>query len=619
MRDAPLTLGTAGHIDHGKTALIEALTGVNTDRLPQERERGISIELGFARLALPSGRELGIVDVPGHERFVRTMVAGATGIDLFLLVVAADDGPMPQTREHLAVLELLGVGAGVVALTKVDAVGDDQRALAAAQVEEMLASTPYAGMAPVPVSARQGTGLGDLRGALEQAAAALAPRPSREGPARMHVDRCFTLRGIGTVVTGTLWAGGITEGQEVRIEPGSRHARVRAVHVHDEQVPAAPAGRRVALNLAGIERSEIQRGDVVLAPESDLAPAHFVDAAARLLPGARPLRAGTRVHVHHGTRDTPARIVPLESERFDPGAEQFVQLRLERPLVPAPGDRFVLRQVAPPDTLGGGSIVDPRARKHGPGAAHVARLRAIESDDPLAALRLELEAAQSGVGPEAGEELLAQLAEAGAAVRAGGVRPRWFAPQALERSRSEVLRAVTAAEPGRGVGAGALSRITNLEADAVAALLDDLLATGAVTERAGVFTAAGAPRALNDPVALQLAELVRADGVAPRAPDALANAAGVDRAAAVRSLDRLAAEGVLVRLRPGVYFDPGALADARAAVESACARDGSITIAALRDSLGTSRKHAQAILEYLDQTRVTRRRGDEHVLRARGI
>ncbi len=204
-------------------------------------------------------------------------------------------------------------------------------------------------------------------------------------------------------------------------------------------------------------------------------------------------------------------------------------------------------------------------------------------------------------------------------MRAGSARPRWFAPHDLERARSGVLRAVTAAEPGRGVGAGALARMTTLEMPAVRAVLDDLLAEGAVTERNGVFAAAGAAHALDDPLAQRLAELVRADGVAPRAPDALADAAGVDRPAALRSLDRLAAEGVLVRLRPGVYFDPGALAGARAAVVSACERDGSITIAALRDALGTSRKHAQAILEHLDQTRVTRRRGDEHVLRARNI
>ena len=613
MEGESFTLGTAGHIDHGKTALIEALTGVNTDRLPQERERGISIELGFTSLALPSGRALGIVDVPGHERFVRTMVAGATGIDLFLLVVAADDGVMPQTREHVAVLEVLGVPTGVVALTKVDAVDEEARDLAAAEVAELLDQTPYAGVPVVPVSARRRTGLEELVDALDGVAGRLDPRAARDGPTRLHVDRCFTLQGIGTVVTGTLWAGALAEGQEIRIEPGGRSARVRSVHVHDERRPSAPAGRRVALNLAGVERDEVRRGDVVLAAGDGPAPTRMVDASVQVLAGARPLRRGARVHVHHGTRDTPARVEPLESGELLPGQRGYIQLRLDRPLVPTAGDRFVLRQVAPPDTLGGGVVLDPRPRRHGAGEEHVRRLRAIESGDPLEALRLQLEGARSGVGPEAGEDLLAQLARTGVAAPAGRTRRRWFTPDDLERARGEVLRALSSAE----AGAGALSQRVALEVPAVTAVLEDLLVEEAVTERNGVFAARGTSHALDDPVARRLAGLVRAGGPAPHAPDALAAAAEVDRPTAVRVLDRLAAEGVLVRLRPGVYFDPGALEAARRAVMAACERDGSITIAQLRDSLGTSRKHAQAILEHLDAGRVTRRRGDDHVLRSR--
>jgi len=613
MAGEPLTLGTAGHIDHGKTALIEALTGVNTDRLPQERERGISIELGFTRLVLPSGRDLSVVDVPGHERFVRTMVAGATGTDLFLLVVAAGDGVMPQTREHLKVLEVLGVPAGVVALTKIDAAGDEQRELAAAEVAALLATTQYGRTPVVPVSAKDHSGLDQLRAALDRVAGDLPPRPAREGPVRLHVDRCFTLRGIGTVVTGTLWAGVVEEGQDVLIEPGRKRARVRAVHVHDERMPSASAGRRVALNLAGIERDDVRRGDVVLGPEGGPAPAYFLDASIRVLAGARPLRRGARVHVHHGTRDSPARAEPLEGDELLPGQEGFVQLRLEQPLVPCRGDRFVLRQVAPPDTLGGGCVLDPAPRKHGPGTGHVRRLRALAGGEPLEALRLELEAAPSGLGPESGEELLAQLARSGDAAPAGRTRRRWFTPAGLERTRREVLHAL----PDAGAGTGALSRMLALDVPAVAAVLEDLTAEGAVRERDGVFAAAGAPTALDDPLARRLAGAVRADGPVPRAPDALAAAAGVDRATAVRVLDRLTADGVVVRLRQGVYIGAESLDAARRAVVAECERDGSITIARLRDVLGTSRKLAQAILEHLDATRVTRRRGDAHVLRSR--
>lgn len=347
--DPPLTLGTAGHIDHGKTALIAALTGHQTDRLPEERERGISIELGYAPLALPGGRTLSVVDVPGHERFVRTMVAGATGIDMFLLCVAADDGVMAQTREHLAVLRQLGLAHGAAAVTKAD-IADPARALA--QAAELLPDAPC-----VAVSARTGAGLDALREALDDVAARVQPRSADEGAPRLHVDRVFSLHGIGTVVTGTLWSGAIARGDRVLILPRGTEARVRSVEVHDEQVDVADAGQRVALNLAGVGRDEVARGDVVTAPGADLAPAWLVDARVDLEPGVAPLARGTRVHVHHGTREVPARVVPLEGS-------ELVQLRLESQLVPAAGDRLVLRQVAPPDTIGGGVVVDPRPRKH---------------------------------------------------------------------------------------------------------------------------------------------------------------------------------------------------------------------------------------------------------------
>jgi len=612
MQGAPLTLGTAGHIDHGKTALIEALTGVNTDRLPQERERGISIELGFTRLDLPSGRALGVVDVPGHERFVRAMVAGATGVDMFLLVVAADDGVMPQTREHLAVLELLEVGSGVVALTKADLVDREGRALAAAELADLLAGTPYTEAPVVAVSAAARIGMGDLLAALERAAGALRPRALRDGPARLHVDRSFTLRGIGTVVTGTLWSGELVEGADVRLEPHGRHSRIRSLHVHDRRVASASAGQRVALNLAGVDRAEVHRGDVVVDPGATLAPTYLIDASARVLPGARPLRAGSVVHVHHGTRDAPARVVPLEAAELGPGQQGLVQLRLQRPLVAAAGDRFVLRRVAPPDTVAGGIVLDPSPRKHGAGSVHVRPLRARLDGDPLETLRLELEADPSGVGAEAGEDLLEGLVRAGEAARAGHAERRWFTPTALARARTDVLRAVAGAQ--RGVGRGALARMVALRLEAVSAVVEELVAAGTLSERAGVVSAASRPR---DPLAEGLAGLVRADRHAPRAPDALAREAGVTREEAVASLDRLAAAGTVVRVAPGIYFDPEALAEATDVAVAACERDGSITIAGLRDALGIGRKHAQAILEYLDSRRIMRREGDRHVLRAR--
>ena len=339
---APLTLGTAGHIDHGKTALIRALTGVDTDRLPEERARGISIALGYAKLTLPSARELSVIDVPGHERFVRTMVAGATGIDMYLMTVAADDGVMPQTREHAAVLHALGVGAGVVAVTKSD--------LADPELAMIEASELLPGAELVAVSARTGEGLDELRAALDRVAAQLRSRAADEGGrARLHIDRVFTIRGAGTVVTGTLWSGSIGAGDEVVVLPSGLRARVRGVQVHDAAVERAVAGQRVAVNLTGVAVEEVERGEVLSI--RGLGPArHVPDRRRSCRSRTDEPEHGARVQVHHGTRESPARLAWLGGP--------FWQIRLEQQLVPSRGDRLVIRQIAPPDTIGGGTVLD---------------------------------------------------------------------------------------------------------------------------------------------------------------------------------------------------------------------------------------------------------------------
>src|SRR5687767_11891073 len=320
----PLTIGTAGHIDHGKTWLVRALTGKDTDRLPEERERGISIELGYAPLDLPDGRRLSLVDVPGHERFVRTMVAGATGIDLFLLVVDASEGARPQTHEHLAVLKLLGVDRGVVAVTKADAVDEETLALAVEEARELVP-----GAVVVATSARTGRGLDELRAALAAADGVEPVHPA--GPTRLFVDRVFTLHGIGTVATGTLWSGRIAAGDELRAEPAGLDVRVRSVEVHDHAVDAAEAGQRVAVSLPGIERTELRRGDALVEPGA-YAMSYRLDVALEEL---EPIADGARVHVHHGTAEIPAAVRRI--------GERYAQLRLTTPAVAARGDRLVLR------------------------------------------------------------------------------------------------------------------------------------------------------------------------------------------------------------------------------------------------------------------------------------
>ncbi len=504
-RDGPLTLGTAGHIDHGKTALIRALTGMNTDRLPQERERGISIELGYASLTLPSGRRLSVVDVPGHERFVRTMVAGATGIDLYLMTIAADDAVMPQTLEHAAVLRALAVTRGVVAVTKSD-LADPQRALR--QARELLPSAS----AFVSVSARTGAGLDQLRAALDEAAAAARSRASDGDPARLHIDRAFTIRGAGTVVTGTLWSGAIGRGQELRLLPAGRRVRVRGVQVHDAPAERASAGQRVAVNVTGLRVSELARGDALVSSSSEVAPAYRVDAALEWR-GREP-EHGERVQVHHGTRESPARLAWLGG--------RFYQVRLEAPLMPAAGDRIVVRQIAPPDTLGGGVVLDPRPRRHGPGRELLARLERLRRGEaptpPPAPVKQRRAFSETDPSPDP-------------------VRENSLSPSAM--ALEQRLRSARFEPP--------------LDSDFDA---EDL--------------------------------------------------------AALRSAGRA------VRVSKTLHYHPEALAEIRARMLAVAERHGgAITLAQLRDELGTSRKFAQALLSHFDSERVTIRRGEAHHLRRR--
>jgi selenocysteine-specific elongation factor len=491
----PLTLGTAGHVDHGKTALVRALTGIETDRLKEEKERGLSIALGYAPLGLPSGRRLSVVDVPGHERFVRTMVAGATGIDLFLLCVAADDGVMPQTREHVSVLRALGVERGVVAITKSDLLDPEP---AIHEAGELLA-----GVEAVPVAAPTGAGLDPLLAALDREAARLPGRSEADGPARLYVDRSFTLKGIGTIVTGTLWSGRFVVHERVRVLPQGRGARIRSIQVHGAQVDEALAGQRVALALVGIGYREVRRGDVVCARDSELRATYAMTASLVLDPEATPLDRGARVQVHHGTRETPARISPLQGERIEPGSPAVCRLRLAAPFIAHPGDRLVLRQIAPPTTVGGGEIIDTAPRR---------RAR------PPAAIKQ---------------------------------------PQPPPR-----------AEPPR----------------------------------------------LGDAEA-RLAGLLHLGGERPRADGELQVEAGLDAPAAARAWRLLERAGLAVRTGPNLHFHREPFDQLVERVVAVCKREGSVTIASVRDELGTSRRYAQALLEHLDAAKVTVRHGDSHVLR----
>ena len=504
----PLTLATAGHVDHGKTALVRALTGRDTDRLAAEKARGLSIELGFAPLDLPSGRRLGLVDVPGHERFVRHMVAGASGVDGYLLCVAADDGAMPQTREHLAVLGLLDVREGVVAVTKAD-IRDPAPAERAAR--ELVGS----GAAVVAVSSRTGEGLDDLRDALDALAARLARRTA-QGAARLFVDRCFTVAGAGTVVTGTLWGAPIEEGARVTVLPGGAQGRVRGVQAHDRPIGRSTGGR-VAVNLAGLGREGAPRGSCVVRREDGWSTTERLDAALTWLPDAgRPLRSRRRLEAFLGTAETPVTCVLLDRDALAPGERGYAQLRLGRPVAAAAGDRLVLRS-AERRTVGGAVVIDPAPPRHGRGAGAAERLAAIERGEPLpsppppppprrapsppspapiapgdpALADVAAALAEGGLSPLppaaiAGRldlpearvtVLLAALRDAGRAVAAGGA---WFDGEAAARARAEAERALG---PGP-MSLGELRDLWGVSRRHALALAEHLDAAG-VTRRVG--------------------------------------------------------------------------------------------------------------------------------------
>ena len=552
----PLTVGTAGHIDHGKTWLVRALTGKDTDRLPEERERGISIDLGYAPLDLPDGRRLSLVDVPGHERFVRNMVAGATGIDLFLLVIDAGEGARPQTREHLAIIRILGIEHGVVAVTKADAVEAEMRELAVEEARELVPDAPV-----IVTSARTEEGLDELRQALADAADRVDERRST-GPTRLFVDRVFTLKGIGTVVTGTLWSGSIGTGDELAAEPGRRRVRVRSVQVHDRPVERAEAGQRVAVALPGVERHDLRRGDALVEPGA-YPVTYRLDVALDLL-GEVP--DGARLHVHHGTAEHYARVVRA--------GDRFAQLRLASPAVAARGDRVVLRTGT---TLGGGVVLDPAPPRH----ADTRRFELLERGEAAKLVHAPVRA-----------ESLRDLSLAGTD-RAGD----WvFSSAWLQELREELRDRLAGADPldpGIPLPPEPWTR--------------DLLPLLGLELRGSKLYLPGAGPALG-------ARAEAAEEVERQLEGAGFTPVKLDDADLARYLE---ADGKLVRLGDGLALGSRAYEEARAIVVEECERAGTITLGRLRDLLGTGRKPAQLILERLDADGVTRRVGDERVLRRR--
>ncbi|HVZ48632.1 MAG TPA: selenocysteine-specific translation elongation factor [Gemmatimonadaceae bacterium] len=609
-----MILGTAGHIDHGKTALVRALTGVDTDRLPEEKRRGITIELGYAPLELDGVGTIGIVDVPGHEAFVRTMLAGATGVDLALLVVAADEGVMPQTREHLAILSLLGVSAGVVALTKSDLVEGDWLDLVEADVRDALAGGPLHHATIVRCSARTGAGLDALRDAIRAAAAAV-PARAADDLFRMPIDRVFTVKGTGTVVTGTIWTGTLAADDTVAILPAAHEARVRGIESHGRTLPMARTGSRTAVALVGVDRASIDAHGATLVRAGDpWAPGTLLRADVALLAGAPVLGPRTRVRLHLGTAEVGARLVAVGGP-VSAGRPVPVRVALDAPLAARAGDRFVIRTASPAATIGGGVVTDPAPprRRTRPfpssGAAPAERLRLMLAEAggqgmPVGAIPVRI-----GVRPV---ESAALLDDSGI-VRAG---ERCFAAQVLASACAAGRAAIDAYHARHPLDAGspvqALRDTMRTAVELADRAIADLVASGAVSVSDGVVARVGwvAGGAVDAARISRVLDTLRAAGAQPPSVDELSAELGADTLAVLKLLAR---RGDAVAVASDRYFAADAVRSIEAVVVRALTGSTGKSTSELREITGLTRKFIIPILEYFDRVGVTVRRGDVRV------
>ena len=631
-----IVIGTAGHIDHGKSALVRALTGTDPDRLKEEQARGITIDLGFAHLET-DGVNLAFVDVPGHERFVKNMLAGAGGIDLVMLVVAADESVMPQTREHFQICRLLHVPAGVIVLTKADLADAETRELAALEVRELTAGSFLEAAPLVMVSARTGEGLDELRRTLVRAAAAVPARPA-DGVARLPIDRVFTMRGFGTVVTGTLVSGELRQDQELVAQPRGEKVKVRGLQVHGRAAAAARAGNRVAVNVGGVELSDLQRGDT-LCPQDTFEPTRRADITLELLSDARPLRHGTRVRIHQGTSELLGRIAIGRSRAAEegstelrPGGSAWARLRLEAPAVLTRGDRFIVRAYSPPATIGGGIVLDPQPTR-GPirTPAGLRRFERLDTADVAAALGLFVEerglaglprralVSRAGLAPGRVQGEIERLTRAGHACVVGDLL---VSTQAIDGGAAQLAAALQAHHREQPLSDGmpreeARERFFGRAGDGVFDyVLERMVAAGRIVARDRI--ALVGHRVSLSPEEQQAEEALervyRDARLAPPDVASAAAAAGTSAQVADRVLKLLVRRNRIVRVDTLMFHVDaldGLKRDVRALKVSAPAK---VDVAAFKERYAVTRKYAIPLLEYLDRERVTRRAGESRVI-----
>jgi selenocysteine-specific elongation factor len=630
-----IVLGTAGHIDHGKTSLIRVLTGVDTDRLKEEKERGITIELGFASLLLDDDIRLGIIDGPGHERFVKNMLAGVGGIDLVVLVVAADEGVMPQTREHLAICELLQVREGFVALTKTDMVEPDWLDLVQEDTAEFLQGTFLEGKPIVPVSSKTGEGLDTLLATLNDMCRKLNPR-SVHGPVRLPVDRVFTMRGFGAVVTGTLFSGSLNLEDRIDILPSGRSARVRGLQVHSEAVSTAVAGQRTAVNLQGVDRVEIQRGDIITTP-GRFPVTHMLDVTLKLLADApRPLGNRARVRFHVGTSEIMGRVILLDRDDLQPGEETLAQLRLEAPAVAAPEDRYVLRSYSPIQTIGGGMILNTLPAKHKRYRSQVIdQLTILRDGATIDAITVHLtNAAYAGLK---WSELLLHsaldeptlrgvvdtLLQQGIAVAVDNDPPWLLHHEQYQTARQQIVDLVETFHRHNPLKPAMFteelrSKFPRMEDKVFAALVQALSAEKTLeVSRDKVKLASHTVDLSPDrqAVADALEQVYLSAEHQPPSADEALEAQKLTRSDDRQLLQVLVDQDKLVRLKGDLFYHRTVLNHIEQQLRSHLEQNGELTAGEFRDLLQISRKYAIPLLEYFDNQRITVRMGDKRVLR----
>jgi selenocysteine-specific elongation factor len=628
-----VVVGTAGHIDHGKTSLVKALTGTDTDRLPEEKARGITIDLGFAFLEEPDGLTVEIVDVPGHERFIKNMLAGVGGIDLAMLVIASDEGVMPQTREHFAICSLLHIAGGLIVLTKTDLVEPDWLELVRDDVSALTRGTFLDGAPIVAVSAKTGEGIGELRAVLRDLAAKV-PSRGTDQLARLPVDRVFTIKGFGTVVTGTLMAGRLRVDDRVEVFPAGLQAKIRGLQTHGRSVSESSAGQRTAVNLQGVERAAVERGNV-LGLAGTLVPSTLVDGTLELLQDApRPLKSRDRVRVHAGTSEVMARVLILDRPELVPGASAFARFRLEAPLVALPGDRFVIRSYSPMLTVGGGTLLDiapPRFKLKAP--AHLAHVRLLSEGGPDGVVEEHVRhaggggvrfSALSGRVPFGPDRLRGLLDGLQASVRIVAIDRDWFVHvdsltrlrgltvAALEQfHRASPLRPGMSREELRGRAGGPDERV-------FAHLLGTLEAEGIVrTDRDKVRLASHEVRLTPEQqkVVDRLEQDYLGSAAAPPSPEEALGRAGLSGDEDHELFQFLVEARKLVRVKESMYFHAEALDAIQDKLVAMLRERKEIGPADIKDLLGISRKYAIPLLEFFDSRRVTARVGERRVLR----